>query len=87
MMGKIISEKEWLKWDKSFFWIKHSSLLPEGMKDNTAIKDIMLKWADKNLNGWTTFIDGYWMFEFKSDAAILKSLIICGYFQNDMGEL
>lgn len=86
-MAKILSEKEWMKWNKPFFWIRHSALLTEEMKNNTAIKDIMLKWCYSNLDGWVTFIDGYWMFEHKLDAAKLKSLIITGYFQNDMGEL
>ena len=47
----------------------------------------MLKWAAKNSEGWVTFIDGYWMFQYKEDAAKLKMFVVSGYFQNDMGEV
>lgn len=86
-MSKTLTEKEWLAWTGPFFWINHSSLLPEGMKENKAVRDIMIKWAAKHSDGWVTFIDGYWMFEYKADAAKLKAAVITGYFQNDMGEL
>lgn len=86
-MGKILSEDEWMIYSKNFFWIKHSALLPEGVTNNKAIRDIMIKWCEKNANGWVTFIDGYWMFENKNDAAQLKACIITGYFNEEMGEL
>lgn len=33
-MSKILSKKEWLGWNDSFFWINHNSLLPDDIKDN-----------------------------------------------------
>ena len=86
-MGKILSEDEWVAWDKGFFWIQHSALLPEGVSNNKALRDIMLKWCSKHGEGWVTFIDGYWMFELKSDASKLKACIITGYFDREMGDL
>lgn len=86
-MGDILSEEKWIDWGGDFFWIKHDSLVPAGIKQNKALRDIMLKWCGKYSEGWVTFIDGYWMFEYKSDASKLKACIITGYFDKEMGDL
>lgn len=86
-MSKILSDKEWFDWKGDFFWIKHSSLMTEEKAKDSALRDIILKWGEKNCKGWLTFIEGYWMFEHKQDASKIKSAIIAGYFDQDMGEI
>lgn len=86
-MGKILSNKEWLKWKGDFFWIKHSSIITDELSRNNTHADIILKWAEKKCTGWVFLSEGYWMFENKSDAAIVKSAIIAGVFSQDMGEV
>lgn len=87
-MGKILSNKEWLEWDGPFFWIKDQALFVENeTKNDDILKEIIIKWCGLNLNGWTIYMDGYWMFEHKEEAAKVKSLIITGYFNRNSGEL
>jgi hypothetical protein len=87
-LGKIISKKEWNKYKDNFFWIRHETLIRNNTGlNNETLKEILLKWCEKNIKGWVYFSQDFWMFEFKEDASKLKSLILMGYFDEGMGEV
>lgn len=87
-MGKIISKKEWRNWKDSFFWIRHETLIRNSsIANNETLKEILIKWCEKNITGWVYFSGDFWMFQNKEDASKLKSLILMGYFDEGMGEV
>ena len=87
-MGKLLTKEQWDSLEDDFFWITHANIIIDKNKvNNNTLRQIIIKWCKKNLNGWFYYEDDYWIFESQKDAITLKSVILSGYFDQDHGAL